>query len=559
LRLSSIRSKIIAFSLVATLLPSISMGWQSYRNNLRVLEEKIEKELAGITSQASREMDLWLKERQYEIRVFASSYEVAENLEALSGARLPSGGKGLALGRLGDYLKSVSQRFSDYEEMAVLDLTGTVVATSAAEASGFPLPAGWQAVAKAAELVVGEAFWDEKRNRAAMVLAEPVRGPNEGMLGVLAARVNLAEVRSILEAQLRGGADQLLVITRGGMVIESFPPIAGAGSLTILPAEVTRPLFSGGARPTEFVSIGGREVVGALGTAQRLDWGVIAEKNKATEYAEVARVRNVTVVLVLSLMIGIGAAAYILGLTLVRPLDRLTRGAGKVAGGDLDVDLPVSSGGEVGYLTVVFNRMVARLRAAREEIEATNAALVEKNRELREISITDGLTGLFNRKHLNETLALEFSRASRHGHPVSVLMIDIDYFKSFNDARGHQAGDEVLIGLARILKETLRLTDFAARYGGEEFLVLLPHTAREEAMLTAERIRVRVEEARLGLKADGSPITLSLGVACCPESGTEPDKVIREADIALYSAKRGGRNRVSPARTMAEIESGNPA
>jgi len=547
-RLNSIRSKIIAFSLVATLLPSISMGFLSYRNNLRVLEEKVSKELTSISSQKARELDLWLKERQYELRVFASSYEVAENLDRLSGARPPSSETSFARNRLGDYLKSVGHRFADYDELAVFDRTGAVVATNSQELSDIALPADWQHLVSSEGLVLGEPYWDAKRRARSMVLVGPIRGSREDLLGVIAGRVNLRGIDAILKSQGQEERELLHVITRGGLIVSSFPPPQDGDAPPSLPPAVTKDLFGASGTPTEFVNPDAEEVVGTLAATSRLGWGVVAEKSRGVEYAEVAHIRNFTILLTAAIFAGVGFAAYLLGLSLVRPLERLTKGAGEVATGDLDVDLPVSVGGEVGYLTVVFNRMVARLRKAREEIEATNKALLSKNEELHEISITDGLTGLRNRKHMNETVVSELSRAARHGFPICILMMDIDRFKTFNDTKGHQAGDAVLRGLAEVLRETLRGTDYAARYGGEEFLVLLPHTGLEEALRTAERIRSGVAAGRLGTHADGGAITLSVGVASFPECGSDAEKVIRQADIALYEAKREGRDRVVAAR-----------
>jgi len=559
LRPSSIRGKIIGFALLATLLPSITMGWLSYRNNLNVLEEKLSKELTSITSQTSRELDLWVKERHYEIRVFASSYEVSENLERISESGSSAAGSRLALGRLAAYVKSVEQRFTDYRELAVLDLTGAVVATSAEPGTSVKLPADWMAIVRSEGMIVGDPYWDSTRSEMAMIIAEPVRGARESLLGLLAAKLNLIGVEALLERGAQGTTSRLQVINRKGVILCSAPPESGAPAAPLrLQAEETKSLFSDHSTPIEFVNARGESVVGILHKARGLNWGVLAEKNRELEFAEIARVRDVTIVLAASMLLGIGAAAYLLGLSLVRPLNSLIRAAGAVAGGDLDVDLPVSGGGEVGYLTVVFNRMVARLRTAREEIEATNKALVDKNEELHKLSITDGLTGLHNRSHMSGTIVSELKRAERNGYPVSILMMDIDFFKNFNDEKGHQAGDEVLRGVARVLKETLRDADYAARYGGEEFLILLPHTGSEEAIRTAERIRARVEQALRYLDPDGDPITMSVGVASSVDYGHESVTLIRRADIALYEAKRTGRNRVVAAWTADMEPSGNP-
>jgi diguanylate cyclase (GGDEF)-like protein len=213
-------------------------------------------------------------------------------------------------------------------------------------------------------------------------------------------------------------------------------------------------------------------------------------------------------------------------MVIIRPLDRLTKGAAEVAGGDLAVDLPVLGGGEVADLTKVFNHMVARLRQGREELER--------------LSVTDGLTGLFNRRYLIEHLASEVSRSRRNHHSFAVLMMDVDHFKTYNDTHGHLAGDEVLVRVSRILRESIRDVDFPTRYGGEEFLVLLPETSIERAVEVAERIRTRLASETFA----GGRITLSAGVASFPEFGETAEAVIMCADVALYEAKREGRDRV---------------
>jgi len=208
------------------------------------------------------------------------------------------------------------------------------------------------------------------------------------------------------------------------------------------------------------------------------------------------------------------------------------------------VDLPVASRGELGYLTEVFNYMVARLRQGREELDAINKTLSEKNRELERLSVTDGLTGLYNRSHLMQTLANETARARRHRRPFSVLMIDIDHFKRYNDSFGHLAGDALLSKLASVFTKSIRTVEYAARYGGEEFLIMLPETEPDGAVDAAERIRSQVAKGTSGDGNAGQGVTVSIGVAGYPEHGDTPEKIIASADAALYQAKRDGRDRV---------------
>jgi diguanylate cyclase (GGDEF)-like protein len=216
-----------------------------------------------------------------------------------------------------------------------------------------------------------------------------------------------------------------------------------------------------------------------------------------------------------------------------------------VAAGDLEVDLPVLSRSEVGYLTQVFNHMVARLSKGREQLAAANEALTEKNKELEILSVTDSLTGLYNRKHLMESLTGEIGRSSRYERPFSLLIIDIDHFKKFNDTYGHLAGDDVLRKMGEVFRESIRGCDYAARYGGEEFVIVMPEIGRDQGVQAAERIRASVAKEKIDAQGNSVTVTISVGVASFPEHGDDAQTIISKADTALYQAKRRGRDRVA--------------
>jgi two-component system, cell cycle response regulator len=199
------------------------------------------------------------------------------------------------------------------------------------------------------------------------------------------------------------------------------------------------------------------------------------------------------------------------------------------------------------YLTkpINFPELEARVRSMLR-IKRLQDQLEETNRELEQLSISDGLTGLYNHRHLHEMLADEYERSRRTEEPMSVVMFDLDRFKDVNDAFGHQAGDRVLEELAAILRECAREIDKLGRYGGEEFMAILPDSDAEAGAVFAERVRQLVENQRFDIQTD-EPLrmTVSAGVASYPaDQADNPRRLVHQADLALYSAKHSGRNQV---------------
>jgi diguanylate cyclase (GGDEF)-like protein len=164
----------------------------------------------------------------------------------------------------------------------------------------------------------------------------------------------------------------------------------------------------------------------------------------------------------------------------------------------------------------------------------------------------DALTGLWNRNHAQEEMEKFLSVASRHGRPFSLLLFDIDFFKSVNDTYGHDVGDNVLRFTAQAISQHLRAHDMAARYGGEEFIVLLPETAIEGAVIAAERLRQAVESIDFAPHGCPRRVTVSIGVAQFPACGRTPEELVKQADEALYRAKQSGRNRACLASLLPE-------
>jgi diguanylate cyclase (GGDEF)-like protein len=526
LGLDSIRNKILMFAVLATLLPALTTAWISYVENKRALTAKASEELLGLSAQAARELDLWTKERRYDLRVFSSSYEVTENLERIPRVNGEPVRSGRAYQRLTDYLNSVNDRFVDYDELLVLDPHGHVIASSDKQPHAIVLPPDWQAQMRGDNLVLGAPYWDSTAARPEMVVAVPIRLASGRFLGAITAKVNLRMLADTLKRFSPGDAGQVYLMNEDGRLIVSSRGSSAALMNERYTPDAARWLLAREGRAVQFASAAGERVVGSVRRVPGRNWVVVTEIPTAEAFRQVARLRNITLLVVAALFAAVGALGYFLGLLIVRPLDRLTQGAAKVAAGDLDVDLPVVTGGEVGYLTNVFNDMVARLRQSRQGLER--------------LSATDPLTGLYNRRRMMEALENEVRRSRRLKHSFAVIMADVDHFKRYNDAHGHPAGDIVLKRVAEILREATRDVDVVARYGGEEFFVLMPETEGERAADVADRVRERLAADPL----PGGAVTLSFGVAEFPAHGDTGETLIAIADAALYQAKREGRDRV---------------
>jgi len=198
---------------------------------------------------------------------------------------------------------------------------------------------------------------------------------------------------------------------------------------------------------------------------------------------------------------------------------------------------------------------VSRMRQHRKAIEGTNESLTRLNAELEDLVTVDPLTGLYNRRFMDESLEREVVRANRKQAPLAVIMIDIDHFKRINDTYGHAAGDVVLRAAGESMKQHIRASDVVCRYGGEEFLILMPEAGPEIARERAEALRLAVQA--LEISHEGKPlgqVTISLGLAMLPQHGTRVAALVSAADAALYEAKNRGRNRLVIAESPLPVE-----
>jgi diguanylate cyclase (GGDEF)-like protein len=254
----------------------------------------------------------------------------------------------------------------------------------------------------------------------------------------------------------------------------------------------------------------------------------------------------VLLALVLAMAISL-ILVYLLARLVSRPIQRLADEATASLPKGFGT-APAPAADEVSRIDEALGALRAGLRQTTDELGGSQKELSRARAQLddqKRLSLTDVLTGAWNRRYLEMALSDAMQRGRRRGRPFSVLMIDLDRFKKVNDRFGHQRGDEVLVEVCHRLGTSLRANlDVLARYGGEEFVVLLPETEKGGAAVVAEKVRKVVRAEPFGANDHAVQVTVSIGVASFPEDGDEPDKLVSVADANLYRAKRAGRDRI---------------
>ena len=526
LHLNSMSGKFLVFAVLATLFTAVVMTVALPRGSEGPSDDLVAVDLQRVSSEAAREMGVWLDQRVFDLRLRASPYVVSDNLARASGR---SGAQ--AIGRLRDYLHSLRQNLSSHDGLAILGLDGQML-TNSGSRTGFRLSQDQLNNLRTHDVLVGDAYWDTGVNKPVIILVVPIRRDDGLFLGALSAKVNLSGLIDVVREHATDGRRVYAITEQGRVVISSAGNSADVMKSTV-PTVAMRELLEREGKTVAQARTQGREVMATLRRVPQLRWAAVAEAPVTDEGGQGGR----ATLLILALVVVVGLLAFLASVLITRPVVRLSEAAVRIASGDLSVDLPpMSSGGESGYLARALNTVVTRLREK------------EGQSELEKLSLTDALTGLYNRRHLMGMLASEVQRSRRLRRSFTVLLADVDKFKQYNDTHGHLAGDTALVKIAEVFRRMTRAVDCVARYGGEEFVVMLIECPIATAPIVAERIRQRVAETELG---EGK-LTVSIGLAEYPEGGDSPEELIASADAAMYQAKSSGRNQVVVASATPE-------
>jgi diguanylate cyclase (GGDEF)-like protein len=543
----SLQTKLLSIVLLCVVVPLFTLGAYLLRRNEALLRERAAEGLTNHLLRKDAEIEAWTRERVQEAVRFSASFVIYEGLEAL---RQPETAD-RARRDLTAYLESLLGHNRVYESLAIVDREGRVLASTRPEVlEDWVVEALRQAGAGQSQILT-PVRRSEALGRPTLVLLQSIQAQGtEQQAPVLGYFVERLDLREMTEFLAGGGSDFAppvwLLDAEGGVV-------ARAGALVATPGKERFPGRAvGQAEVTEGELPGLGHTLSAVRPLRGPLAGFLAAVVSADLAYQSARESRERLIAYGTVVVGVILALnFIAARRVLRPIHRLSEGARRVAGGDLEVYLPVSGRDEIADLTVSFNDMAQRIREGRKSLEQAhdelariNEGLTSANRALETLAITDGLTSLYNHRHFQDTLEKEIQRCEQLGRTLSLLLIDIDHFKQYNDRWGHSEGDAALRRVAAQIMKTIRATDMAFRYGGEELAVLLPSCPRTQAVEVAEKVRSAVRTASQRPGRFGGRVTVSIGVSTFPDDARVGRALVDMADAALYQAKAEGRDRV---------------
>ncbi|MEX1081753.1 MAG: diguanylate cyclase [Halofilum sp. (in: g-proteobacteria)] len=527
--MATIRAQIVLLVVLASLLLSVLAVWVATAAVEDYLTDRIEARFPTTLAVKARDVRAWYDRISADLRGIAQAPAMRRSVP-----HLVDGSDGEARRLLRSHLLDMLGRYPRFGALVVAGPDGRALS---GVGHGFDIAVGWPAPSRPHAGEPPSYGVIERDGRRRHLLSMPVPTA-EGVF--LRAILDLRRLDRLLATGITHEPVDIYVVDGAGRYVAGTLSAVGGHDWYRGPGSTNPDPIA------VYENDLGVEVIGAARPVGRFGWEVVIEQARATATAPVraliTRVFWVAVALALLLVAG----AVILALSIVRPLEALARAADRAADGRSEIELPDPRGArELRRLTAAFNQMTVRLSANRRELE-------RRADELQHLSVTDGLTGLYNHRYFKEQLPLEAKRAERASQRLALILVDIDDFKAINDTFGHAIGDGVLRVVARAVNDEVRATDLVARYGGEEFGVITQQKSEEGAVVLAEKIRRAVAaieyelpQGRKGPASDATVLrlTVSVGVGI-HRPGLDTEAVFDAADSALYTAKLSGKNRV---------------
>jgi diguanylate cyclase (GGDEF)-like protein len=560
LRKTGIRHRLIGSFVLLSLLPLLVSGYISYVESSRAIEERARLFSTEVVKQVAKNIGLQMAKLETESEHMMLSEPVQSALAQYAGGSemaRSAAQEQLTRALLERYGSSefVNQKYFLDKDKRIMD--GQVFAQ---------LGRGIVAFVEQAPRLHGQPYWGTYTNsggqNSIVLLRALYNKDNNALVGHLFLGIRPSHFSDIFDdVDLGSGSDILVLDADSGKIVVKAQEAPGAGSAVdhALAGAIRANLQ--GRRATGFVGYAGKtqgKTMAAYARIPGTSWCVVSTIpfNKLT--AEASSVRDEIMLIGLLCFAMAIAAALMIARSISSPLDKLVQSMRETESGNYSNRMQPEGHDELTVLAQKFNEMASKVDLnnvqLEEKVDERTRDLFEANSKLAALSMTDGLTGIANRRRFDEVLLAEIKRALRSQSPLALMMLDVDFFKNYNDHYGHQDGDECLRRVARLLQShSRRASDLAARYGGEEFVMIAADTDAASAMALAENIRrslavMRHPHARSPLGF----LTVSIGVAVLvPNESLTPEDVVRMADKAMYRAKEGGRNRVVLAEDQA--------
>lgn len=524
-RFFTFRFQVLGIVIASVLIPSFLVGWFASDRIDILLRNQVYNEIEIRTQELSELLGDWLKSRSGEVQAFTVSYLLNEDLKNLQG-RISTEGREASRRNIHSYLTYLLEGNGFFSGITIFNSDGSPLISEPRENQS--VFEGVQDVPNSAIFIKEVRTEDEDK----LVFIQKMNLGRDLTPNIFTADMNIEHIQKKLvdlapEGSLVYLIDNECRIKAANIYLpENWK--APEGAIALLHGKEKRSIYMG---------LKGKEVIATNAMLEVPRWAVVLETSKKEALKPLVLFRRQILLIALALAGIFLVPALLLARALVLPLEELSKVSKQIRSGNLGLQVKTRRGGELGQFISTFNSMSLTLAESLEEITA-------KNEELHMMSITDPLTGRYNRRYIEDYLPRELDLAERTKDPLTLLMIDLDHFKEYNDTYGHIAGDMALKQLSEVLVETVRKTDVVARYGGEEWIVCLSHTSKKGGTEIAEKVRKAVEQEVFTPKGQETSLTVSIGIATAPEDGTSYAGILEAADTAMYFAKAGGRNRI---------------